>query len=42
MMTHFHAMTRMTKVKEDGKEDGEQQGVPKGYEAVSLSLSEEE
>ena len=42
MMPHFHAMTRMTKVKEDGKEDGKQQGVPKGYEAVSLSLSEEE
>ena len=42
MMPHFHPMTRMTKIKEEGKKDGKQQGVPKGYEAVHLSLMEEE
>ena len=41
MMPHFHPMTRMTKIKEDGKKDGKHQGVPKGYEAVYLSLVEE-
>ena len=38
MMPHFYPMTRMTKTKEDGK----QQGVPNGYEEVHLSLAEEE
>ena len=42
MMPHFYPMTRMTKIKEHGKEDGKQQEVPKGYEAVHLSLAEEE
>jgi hypothetical protein len=43
MMPHFHSIKRMTKVKDDEKDGGkESQGVPKGYEAVHLSLAEEE
>ena len=42
MMPHFHPMTRRTKIKEDGKEDGKQQEVSTRHEAVHLSLAEEE
>ena len=43
MMPNFHAMTRMKKVKEDEEDGGEApRGVPKGYEAAHLSLTEEE